>query len=227
MALGMIGTPGYGSAALRQRLMAVTVGFAVAVIVAQTAHAIVGIVYVGELVTPPENWQETYGPIFVAGLWLRNLAIVVGGAFYIAWQRRVTRNLLSLGVAELRPGLGLSTFSWIIPVANLIVPFLNARQVARGSAPPGERSAVALAGWWWLAWVAASFWTLASNLLYGAADDSGFWIVATSVLWIGNAMLATSGFLVILMSARITRQQETRIGQLRVAVEPAASGPAT
>ena len=55
------GTPRYAPAVVRQRLMAMAIGIVVLVILVQIAQAIIGIVYVGGLATPPEGWRESPG----------------------------------------------------------------------------------------------------------------------------------------------------------------------
>jgi hypothetical protein len=80
--------------------------------------------------------------------------LLVAPAATAVWMHNAYRNLPALGVGGLTWSPGWAAGAWFVPIANLFVPYLVARELWRGSSG-GRRSFLAL---WWPTWLAS--WVL-------------------------------------------------------------------
>jgi hypothetical protein len=96
-------------------------------------------------------WMSSpwYGLLWIPSL-VSQLTIVV----WLIWQHQATANLWARGLPGLRTTPGWAVGWWLIPFANLAMPFVAMRELDRRSGPDGPASP--LLGWWWAAWLAAS-----------------------------------------------------------------------
>jgi hypothetical protein len=126
------------------------------------------------------------------------------------------------GTLAWAPGWALG--GWLIPVANLVIPYLVARDVQRGSGPVAQSAPV---GWWWVCvlatvlihWLAWPFDMLNSysGPLYRTALDTR--LIAYPLWTAGAVMTVVAAFLSARVMRRITEAQ-------RRAAEAAATSPA-
>jgi hypothetical protein len=91
-------------------------------------------------------------------LGIENLASLAAMILVFIWLYRITKAIrASGGDTTLSPGL--SVGGWFIPFANMVMPWLAVRSALRGV---GRNSA--LAGVWWLCWLAMSSLGMFHNL---------------------------------------------------------------
>lgn len=101
---------------------------------------------------------------------LRSVAFALTALAFIAWLRRVYENLGSARAMDPR----WTTWGWVAPGPNLVVPFLLVREVVR---PLGPRARW-LSAAWWTAWLGHLLAGLASGL---AADALGALAAALAI----------------------------------------------
>jgi hypothetical protein len=159
--------------------------------------------------------QEVFGPpitipvrglaasIAILAVGLGSLAAylgLLGGAIAVPmWTHRCSRNLPSLGShGHLSPALAAA--SWLVPVANLVLPWVALRDLWLGSGP--VRSGGWLVGAWWAAWLAA-----AAALVAGYVAPSRWIGIA---LLLSQGLLAVAGALIVVLVTLITRRQDAR-----------------
>lgn len=130
------------------------------------------------------RFDDLHQVLSISGLVL----FVVTGILWMIWQYQLAR---SAAPGELDRSAGWHVGSWFIPLANLVMPFQNLRDLWRRFV--GSRR-TAILGWWWAA-------TLATHVfprLGTSGDDTGLdalksevsWWLASSVIGIGSAALA-------------------------------------
>jgi hypothetical protein len=85
------------------------------------------------------------------------------GICWMVWQYRLAR---SVPAYELDRGPGWHAFSWIIPIANLWLPFQNIRDLWRRFLPVRARSSILR--WWWAGWI---FSAIAARILARAMQE--------------------------------------------------------
>jgi len=102
------------------------------------------------------------------------VVFLVTGIVWVIWQYQLAASAAA-GVLDRNPGWHLG--SWFIPLANLVMPFQNVRDLWRNFT---DRPGSALVGWWWAA-------TLLSGLVLrvGAPneDEAGLGPLQTEVSW--------------------------------------------
>lgn len=147
-------------------------------------------------------------------------AVVPAAALTIWWTYRVRRNLDALG-ARPRFAAGWAVAGWLIPVANLVLPYLVLREVLvlREGLVPGEvardRTATRLLVGWWVSLLAAVT-TAGLAALVGtgdpgaAAQRADLSIVdgilpGLSLAIAGLLLAALAGVLFILLVRRLSR----------------------
>jgi hypothetical protein len=81
--------------------------------------------------------ENLYNGIGVAQV----LALVVTGAFWLMWQHRSQKILGMLQDEATRFTPGAAAGWWLVPIANLFMPYRTMSELYRGSAPPSSKSA--------------------------------------------------------------------------------------
>jgi hypothetical protein len=79
----------------------------------------------------------------------------------LRWHHAAHANLQRAGLQGMRWSPGWAVAGWLIPYANLVIPFLAMRETWRGSHaehPTGwaDRPVPSWIGWWWGLWVGGS-----------------------------------------------------------------------
>lgn len=144
----------------------------------------------------------------VAGLALfvlSGLAYIAAAVFFICWVYRARQNLGIWGTPGLRWEPVWSAVSWIIPLANLVIPGLVVSEIDKHSSGTAARSI-----WPW--WV---FFVLSSPFCsFSVSGDSDVLTIIFAV-WLGFKAIAAIVALILAISLvrRITRAQESRLTQ--------------
>jgi hypothetical protein len=136
---------------------------------------------------------------WVAGL----VGAVVASAM---WMHRAFRNLPALGATNLRWSPAWAAGGWFIPVANLVIPYLVARELWRATNPPEPR--ILLEGWW-------AAWVLGLLLFVFNFVISQFNLIAALVLDVPyRALVMVAGLLFIAIVRAVTSRQRARHAEL-------------
>jgi hypothetical protein len=143
------------------------------------------------------------------------LVIVV---LWLLWQYRAQSNLSALGAENLRYSPGWAVGWWLIPIANLAIPYLTVRELLKASNP--EAGAVDWAATrtptiiplWWGAWLAHVILASAGAAVAGNPDTATFAQLAAreGLLIASNAMEITAALLAIVLVLKVDRLQERR-----------------
>jgi hypothetical protein len=184
----------------------------------------------GALFTPED--AAAYDRLSLAG-GLQAGAAALTAIFFIAWLRRVYRNLGSLGTRWLRFRAGWAVWGWFVPFLSFARPKSIANDVWRASdpglprrtqRPPDGAPVPPVLNWWW------------GTYLVGFADPLGFETgdesAATLDEWVGilrwgqgaDLVLAAAGVLAILVVRRTTARQDQRHAALTAAGGPIPEG---
>jgi len=143
-------------------------------------------------------------------------SFIVSGILVIRWQRLVVRNTMYFGCAKPSPSVTLASFSWIIPFANLVLPYRSLRDASQYGEDGRPDLRWELVGWWTL-WLLGGFLNTSSQSLARAAESGGLAAAAVVVDLLGSTLLAFSGILLI----RVIREITARHGKRRLEVEAA------
>jgi hypothetical protein len=152
----------------------------------------------------------TFGPPIAAGLLVPlrfvdfGISIVqyLGGAIMFAlWMQRCYRNLPALGEQDPHWSPGWAAAAWFVPVGNLFIPYLIARELWRSSGPR-DSGQHPLIGLWWIGLLA----TLALDLV---PRLTGIALVPldTIVAALSNVVIAGAGVLAIRFVHLLTARQ--------------------
>lgn len=106
-------------------------------------------------ITPNGALEKVVNVALGLGAGVGLAASIVATILVLAAQRSLLRALAALGVRTLDPGPVWATWSWFVPVANLIVPARSLRQVARAAHGEARKPLDRLLCRWWLLWLAA------------------------------------------------------------------------
>ncbi len=162
---------------------------------------------------------------------LYGLGILAAGIVWLIWQFRAQSNLRALGVANLRFSPGWVVGWWIIPVANLAMPYLTVRELYKGSEPGGgavdwmSARTAATIPLWWAAWLLQNVLAIAgSTVSAGTKNPTWNQLATREPIEIASVtMLIVAAVLAIVLVRRIDRRQEAK-RQRVAAFEQAASG---
>jgi hypothetical protein len=135
----------------------------------------------------------------VAGLvWLCLVLWLVTGGVWLAWQERTHRNLWALGVADLRFRPAWAVFWWLLPFANLVMPYKVVREVdVRSAALRGRRPRRGIVrACWWATLLLGSFAVPVGALARVGVTDAGYRSRST-VADLTDVLQAADWFIVI------------------------------
>lgn len=103
-------------------------------------------------------------------------ASLIAMILLVIWAWRLHANLTKLGAKGIRFKSAFSIILWLIPVVNLILPYLFLKELWRGSDPAGlverrldHNEPGALLGVWWITFLASIGWIICTVLIYGLA----------------------------------------------------------
>ena len=139
--------------------------------------------------------------------------IFVPAIAWLIWQHRAQRNLRALGATDLRFSPGWAVGWWLIPLANVVMPYLTMRELWKASDP--QAGAVEwkmgkktwLLPLWWGAWLGRLFTSQVGNVVSRSQSVS---TLITGWAWFtGFAVFtAVAGILAIALVRSIDVRQE-------------------
>jgi hypothetical protein len=159
--------------------------------------------------------QQRFDHIGSAPEWfqLAGLASTVGLVLIIIWQWRSAKNAEALGRTGARFTPGWSIAGWLIPFANLLIPYLIVQDLWRSSdaqAAPGtewrrQRGAPLVAQWWILYVVSIVAIPVAMGAVVFGATSAGSleWVLSA-----GRLLSAGAAVLAIFVVREVTSRQE-------------------
>lgn len=141
-----------------------------------------------------EAYESTASLLALLGV--AQVMLILATAFaFIAWQSRVTDDIPALGLGTPRWSPRWTIVAWFLPLANLVLPVLAMRDVARRL--PGGPWTLLMAAWWVL-------WVVAGIIDRALANDPGPTVETVAALqaWLRRILLvATTGQLAFLGAA--------------------------
>ncbi|WP_158942798.1 DUF4328 domain-containing protein [Streptomyces sp. ERV7] len=173
--------------------------------------------------------RDRHGTASSLQLW----AMAATAGVFIAWFHRVRTNADALHPRACSTGAGWAIGVWFVPLVNLVMPWLIAREVTCASGRPAREGAarhedvartasLTLLNAWWAAWVASKALLVIGSRL-PAADDEMALTHGTSGVWIGiDALNLVAAVLAILHVQQLTRLQQR--GHARVTAPAAPRG---
>ena len=105
----------------------------------------------GEFVSGDRLWQLDHWVHIAAVIAL--LGLVAGAACFIPWFHRAYKNLMTWHVTRFSSGWAIG--GWFVPFANLVLPYLIAKELASLSGPKQATPTKALHLWWAMVIIAA------------------------------------------------------------------------
>jgi uncharacterized protein DUF4328 len=143
----------------------------------------------------------------------------VGAAIAVPmWMHRCYRNLPALGATDVDWSPAWATGAWFIPGANLVIPYMVARELWAKASGPVVRSSPLLS-LWWAACIAAVVINIVGNFQGNVQVDqtrTSFGPAGRNPVFDSLAALAAvvAGGLLITIIQRITRRQRDRHAEL-------------
>jgi hypothetical protein len=165
-----------------------------------------------------------YAEVVAAWSLVNGVTVLLAGAAFLAWQSRSVANVPSLGGGTPRISPGWSIAWWLVPFANMFMPYRSMADLERRTAAGAPRSR--LLGTWWVMFIACN---VADGLLSFAMtdttsiDDARALIAVDVIALLG---LATSGILGIVVVRGIQRASEARAAALGLPDGVPLGGPA-
>ncbi|MFE9116338.1 DUF4328 domain-containing protein [Streptomyces sp. NPDC007172] len=149
------------------------------------------------------------GPASSLQLW----AMAATAGFFIAWFHRTRTNAEVLDPGSCSTGPGWAIGVWFVPLVNLVMPWLIARDVTRASVRPapahtGRGAPFALLNAWWLAWVASKVLALIGSRLPAAGADVAAAHRGAGVMIAIDVLNLAAAVLAILYVRQLTYRQE-------------------
>lgn len=190
----------------RARRARVALWLAVSVIALDLLWTVVGTALMGGLVDLA-GWTDWWDP---GVQWLTGaagIATFAAALYVVRCQRELLRWLQHAGVTLLSPGVTLSTFAWIVPIANLFLPLRSFRQIAVVAGPGREASLRRALDTWWALWLGGTIANRIASGLHKTADEPGLWLVATAFALVGGALLVWAGLLFAGVLPRLAAEQ--------------------
>ena len=160
-----------------------------------------------------EEAQQLAGRTVLAGV-LVLLTVLAAGVVYLFWLRAARDNPEVLDSGGQRRDRRWLFWGWIVPGANLVIPFQFVGDIWRASRPPVSTTRMQLVYLWWLAYACAlvgSLW-----LQWGVPDPANATDLANlaaithesaTVATVTTAAECVAGLLAILVVRQITRWQ--------------------
>lgn len=128
---------------------------------------------------------------------------------WLLWQRHAQSNLVALGMRDLRFTPGWALGWWLIPLANLVMPYRTVKELLTRSAGASE-----IPPWfaaWWGCFVGSTLLITYGTTLASATDpsvvDQGYQAMA-----VGGAVHVVAGLLALRLVRRVLQGQLALIG---------------
>lgn len=148
---------------------------------------------------------------------LQSVIFLTIAVLWLIWQHRAQRNLSALGASNLKYRPGWAVGWWLIPVANLAVPYRTVRELYKASAPDAgaldwvTMRTSALLPIWWLAFVGRVVASvIAASVAPGRRPTLAQLSQQQTAYLVADALLAVAAVLAILVVRSIDRRQEAK-----------------
>ena len=141
---------------------------------------------------------------------LQLLWLVATGVVFMIWFHRLYRNLRPLGAEPTHSGL-VPVGGFLVPIMNLFVPFMVAREVATKTGPDTGTGAVNA---WWAVWLFAGLLGTAVGNVWTAAVLADEIADALRVLAVYELVVVAAAVLAVRMVGTLTRRQEGQAERL-------------
>lgn len=149
---------------------------------------------------------------------LLTLAIAV---LVIIWTHRAMKNAAALGrPARFTPGWAIA--GWLIPLVNLVIPWLIMLDLWRGSRPPSEKQGSGLVIGWWITYIlsGARFGTFGGDANLNNPQETKDIKTSDTVAAAGMALAVVSAFFAIQVLRKISAGQDAARAALTGAAAP-------
>ncbi|MET0895152.1 MAG: DUF4328 domain-containing protein [Acidimicrobiia bacterium] len=154
-----------------------------------------------------------------------NFLTVVMLVLLVTWTWRTAKNARALGRDGERIAPLLGVFSWFIPVASFVMPYLAVSDLWRSSDPLATRGSewrrlpgAVVVRAWWVCFVGAQL-VSASAVALAVVGNNGV-DATTTLLTIGHTVSAIAAVLTIAVVTEITRRQAAQHALEPVSVTP-------
>ncbi len=165
----------------------------------------------------PGSVLDAVATVLQAVAFFASLAGFVGAAIAVPmWMHRCYRNLPALGATALSWSPAWAAGAWFIPAANLVLPYMVARELWAKAGGPHPAQPGPLLGLWWAACIGAVVINLIGNFQGNVQSGNVQTTIGLgtggSALFHTLAALAAilAGGLLITIIQRITRRQHDR-----------------
>jgi hypothetical protein len=140
------------------------------------------------------------------------LIVLVAGIIWLVWQHRAHSNLRALGAAQLKYTPGWAVAWWLIPIANIVMPYLIVRELYKASNPDAgsvdwaARGGAGIVGLWWAGRLVAQALFNVGNAF---SDQTGYSAMRTEAWFFvfGNLAFVGLGLLAIMVVRAIDSRQ--------------------
>lgn len=168
-----------------------------------------------------------------------SLSLMLGIAIavvFIIWFWRCAKNLEAFLRDKPRFGPGFAIGGWFIPLANFVLPVLQAQDLWRGSDPTRPRGdpwwrkgkGSALIGWWWAAFVLGVGRSSAPTYEVGDLVEVDALVAVSVILAVSSCFAVVAALLAIFVVRALTARQEQAAAALlgQGPLAPVAASPA-
>ena len=218
-------SPGYRSGHLRATIACITLGLASGsvFVIAILTFGVIGLLGDADPGSLAIGGAGGYVEVVAAWSLVNGVTVILAAVAFLAWQSRSVANVPWLGGGT--PGIspGWSIGWWLVPFANMFMPYRSMADLERRTTFGAPRSR--LLGAWWVLFVACN---AADGLLSFAMtdttsiDDARALIVVDVIALLG---LATSGILGIAVVRGIQRASDARAAALGLPDDAPPGGP--
>jgi hypothetical protein len=219
-------SPGYRSGHLRATIACITLGLASGsvFVIAILTFGVIGLLGDADPGSLAIGGAGGYVEVVAAWSLVNGVTVILAAVAFLAWQSRSVANVPWLGGGT--PGIspGWSIGWWLVPFANMFMPYRSMADLERRTTFGAPRSR--LLGAWWVLFVACN---VADGLLSFAMtdttsiDDARALVVVDVIALLG---LATSGVLGIAVVRGVQRASEARAAALGLPDGVPVGGPA-
>ncbi|MEU6312232.1 DUF4328 domain-containing protein [Streptomyces sp. NPDC047014] len=168
--------------------------------------------------------DEGYLLMIRSGMFQSQIALVTGIVFIVWFHRtRLNAEAFAPGADRLSPGWAIG--GWLVPFANLWLPYRIAVATWRSSTPvpaDGRRYSLTLVNLWWGSFALAKILSWYGGRTYGRADTYEGARDAATVLLAADAVDIAAAILAVLFVRRLTAMQHARA---TLGPRPAAETP--
>jgi hypothetical protein len=140
-----------------------------------------------------------------------SLSFLASAVLFLRWLHLLVRTAEGSG-AEFAQSPASAVGWWLMPVANLVKPYLNVRELLARLSTDGTRVAAPL-GLWWTAWLLMLFVGKFSSNLSSSEDPRAFPLAQ----WMGLAaagVALVAGMLCLKVMAALQRAVEQRVAEV-------------